>query len=298
MKKKFISITQPQIDRKDIDSILSAAKTGWGSRCYNKIDLFEKKFRKKFNFKFASATSSCTGALHIGLKALGINKNDEIIIPESTWISCANVVEHLGAKPVFADIKKDTWCIDPSDVEKKITKKTKAIMAVHLYGNVCDIEKLVKIKKKYKIFLIEDCAEAIGAKYKKKYVGSFGDFSAFSFHGTKLMTTGEGGMFVTQNSNLYNKYLKLHNLNVKPTNSKYFFYKKFSYKYRISNLQAALGVSQINKINKLINLKKKIFNQYKNHFKNLPIKMNTSDKNSTPVYWMTTIYIETKKQFC
>ena len=142
MKKK-IPITFPFIDDADVNAVNKAVRFGWGKRCYDEIFKLEDSFRNLFNFKYAFATSSCTGALHIGLKSIDLKKNDEVILPDCTWISCSNAIEYLGAKPIFADIKKDTWCIDPIDVEKKITKKTKAILCVHLYGNVCEMNKLL-----------------------------------------------------------------------------------------------------------------------------------------------------------
>ena len=146
MSKK-IPITIPFINNKDVKKVAQAVKNGWGENCFQNINSFESKFRDRYNFKYVSATSSCTGALHLALKSLSIKSGDEVLLPDSTWVSCANAVTYVGAKPIFCDIKKDTWCIDPKDIEKKITKKTKAIMAVHLYGNVCDIDALLKIKK-------------------------------------------------------------------------------------------------------------------------------------------------------
>ena len=209
---KKIPITIPYIDARDQKNVSNAVINGWGDKCFENIKNFELKFKKKYSLKYTSATSSCTGALHLALMALNIKKGDEIILPDTTWVSCANAIKYVGAKPVFVDIKEDTWCINPFEIEKKITKKTRAIMAVHLYGNVCDMESIIKIKKKYKLYLIEDCAESIGAKYKGRSVGSFGDVAVFSFHGTKTMTTGEGGMFACKNKRIWEKYQLLHNM--------------------------------------------------------------------------------------
>ena len=294
MSKK-IPITIPFINNKDVKKVAQAVKNGWGENCFQNINSFESKFRDRYNFKYVSATSSCTGALHLALKSLSIKSGDEVLLPDSTWVSCANAVTYVGAKPIFCDIKKDTWCIDPKDIEKKITKKTKAIMAVHLYGNVCDIDALLKIKKKYDLYLIEDCAEAIGAKYKNKYVGSFGDVSVFSFHGTKTITTGEGGMFVCKSKNIWKKYLLFHNMGKKPGESKYFFLEAIGLKYKMSNIQAALGESQLKKINFILSSKKKVFQKYKKYFNDDIFQLNISEKKSKPTYWMTTLNISHSK---
>ena len=265
MKKK-IPITFPFIDGADVNAVNKAVRFGWGKRCYDEIFKLEDSFRKLFNFKYAFATSSCTGALHIGLKSIDLKKNDEVILPDCTWISCSNAIEYLGAKPIFADIKKDTWCIDPIDVEKKITKKTKAILCVHLYGNVCEMNKLLKIKQKYNLKLIEDCAEALGAKYNNLPVGSFSDFAVFSFHGTKLVTGGEGGIFVTNTKEISNNFKKYHNMGTSAQETRYFFHNTIGFKYKISNIQAALINSQLKKVQKFIQKRKENFKYLHSRF--------------------------------
>jgi perosamine synthetase len=289
--KKLIPITAPNIDKEDYLSVYHACKNEWRDKCFDSIKRLEKNFSSKFGYKYSQATSSCTGALHLALLSLDIKKNDEVIVPDFTWISCSNVIEYVGAKPVFVDIDKKNWCIDVNEIEKKITKKTKAIICVHLYGNVCDMDKLLKIKKKYKIHLIEDCAEAIGAKYKNLPVGSFGDIATFSFHGTKLITGGEGGMFVTNDKKIHDKFLLYSGMGTDPKESKYFYHKVIGYKYKISNIQAALINSQLKKINRHIKIKKEIFNTYKKLLSEKYFSMNKSLENSSPVYWMPTLNI-------
>ena len=288
---KKIPITIPFIDYRDQEKVSRAVINGWGDKCFENIKNFESKFKKKYKLKYTSATSSCTGAIHLALMAFGIKEGDEVILPDITWVSCANAIKYVGAKPVFTDIKLDTWCIDPLDVEKKITKKTKAIMIVHLYGNVCDLSSILKLKKKYKLKLIEDCAESIGAKYKGKSIGTFGDASVFSFHGTKTITTGEGGMFACKSKKVWDKYQLIHNMGKSPKEPKYFFLETIGLKYKISNLQAALGESQLDKINYVIKMKTKIYKCYKKYFDNKIFKMNKSEKNSQPTYWMSTLNI-------
>ena len=290
-----IPITIPFIDSKDIKKVALAVKYGWGDNAFKNIKEFENKFKRNYKFNYVSAVSSCTGALHLSLKALNIKRGDEIILPDATWISCANAISYVGAKPVFADIKMDTYCIDPESVKKKITKKTKAIMAVHLYGNVCDLDQLIKISKKNNLYLIEDCAEAIGAKYKNKNVGSFGDVSVFSFHGTKTITTGEGGMFVCKKKKIFNNFQLYHNMGKNPKESKYFFLEVIGLKYKISNIQAALGVSQLDKIKHILKNKERVFNLYKKYFSSNNFRLNVSEHNSKSTYWMTTLTILQKQ---
>ena len=195
--------------------------------------------------------------------------------------------------PVFVDILEDSWCIDPDQIESAITKNTKAIIAVHLAGNLCEMKKLIKIGEKYNIPIVEDTAEAIGSKYYGKAAGSIGKFGTFSFHGTKTLTTGEGGMFVTNDLDLYEK---VHTLSShgRSRNQKQFWPDMIGFKYKMSNIQAAIGCAQIERIDELISKKRDIFNLYKKHLKELPVKFNKEDKFCTNGYWMPTIVFEEK----
>ena len=204
-----ILYTKPSITKLETRYASDAAANGWGAHCYDYINRFENVFRDHIAASHAIATSSCTGALHMGMAALGIGSGDEVIMADTNWIASAAPITHLGAKPIFVDIRPDSWCINPDLANAAITPRTKAILAVHLYGNLCDMEHLLAIGKKYRIAVIEDAAEAIGSEYFGKSAGSMGRFGAFSFHGTKTITTGEGGMFVTNDSALYERVLTL-----------------------------------------------------------------------------------------
>ena len=210
--------------------------------------------------------SSGTAALEIAVKSLGLNKNDEIIMPSFTIISNAIAIIKNFTKPVLIDSDLDTWNIDINKIEKKITKKTKAIMLPHIYGFPCDMDAILRICKKYKLYLIEDAAEMLGQKYKKKQCGSFGDISTFSFYANKHITTGEGGMVLTNNKSLYNKIKDLKNLNFGKINR--FNHTDISWNYRLTNMQAALGVSQLKRINQIIKKKRFIGNYYYKSFIN------------------------------
>ena len=295
-KNNFIPITTAYTDTNDAKCVKKSIIKEWGNNCNDSLNKFEKNFKNYFKINFCSATSSCTGALHLALKTLDIKKGDEVILPDITWISCAAAITYVGAKPIFADVKKDTWCLDPDSIKKKINKKTKAILAVHLYGNICDLDSIKIICKKNNIFLIEDCAEAIGGKYNNKYVGTFGDISVFSFHGTKMITTGEGGMICFKLPSLFNKYKKIHNMGIDNSKYQYFYSSIIGLKYKMNNFTAALGLSQLKKLRNNIKKKKQIFEIYKKYLDPRYIKMNTEERNSKSVYWMTTITINSKKR--
>ncbi len=287
-----IHYTKPSITDLEISYATDAATNGWGERCYEYITNFENKFCEHLNAKYAIATSSCTGAMHMGLAALGISAGDEIIIGDTNWIASAAAAVHLGAKPVFVDVLEDTWCINPAKIETAITKDTKAIIAVHLYGNLCDMKALLEIGQRYGIPVIEDAAEAIGSEWYGKRAGSMGTFGTFSFHGTKTLTTGEGGMFVTQDEMLYEKVLSLSNHGRARNQKKQFWADMAGFKYKISNIQAAIGCAQIERIDELITRKREVFNCYAEHFCDLPIKMNPEPPNTVNGYWMPTIVVD------
>ncbi|MGA2761066.1 MAG: aminotransferase class I/II-fold pyridoxal phosphate-dependent enzyme, partial [Candidatus Cybelea sp.] len=183
----------PSITDLEIRRVAEAAANGWGASGYEYIRRFEDEFRAYLGVDFAIATSSGTGALHLGMAGLGIGPGDEVVLADINWVASVAPIVNLGAEPVFVDILPDTWCLDPGKVEKAITKRTKAILAVHLYGNLCDMDALESISRKHGIPIVEDAAEAIGSTWKGAYAGSRGAFGAFSFHASKTMTTGEGG---------------------------------------------------------------------------------------------------------
>ena len=289
----MIPYTKAHVTLEDIKLISKASKDGWGKNHSKYINLFSQRFKKIHNIKFCIPTSSCTGALHIGLMSLGLNAGDEIILSDTNWIAPAAIIKVLNLKPVFADINMKTWCIDPNDVEKKITKKTKAIIITHLYGNLCDIPAFKKIYKKYKIPIFEDAAEALGSKFNNKLSGTFFHSGYFSFHGTKTITTGEGGAIITNNENFYKKALLISNQGRDLKNYSNFSPVEIGLKYKMSNLQGALGFSQLKRINKIIKKKIYIFKRYKKNLKEYKdiIQMNYADRFNQNSYWMPTIVL-------
>tara|TARA_B100000925_G_scaffold290747_1_gene276701 strand:- start:933 stop:2081 length:1149 start_codon:yes stop_codon:yes gene_type:complete len=293
-----IPLVKPSITKKEISYVNDAIKNGWGSKKNHYIEKFENSFTKKIGIKYGVSTSSCTGALHLGLAALGIKKGDEIIVPESTWIASVAPLVHLGAKPVFVDIMEDSWCIDPNLVENAITSKTKAIICVHLYGNLCELNQLKKISKKYNIPLIEDSAEAFGSYYSKKHVGTFGTFGVFSFHGSKTISTGEGGMLVTDDENIYNKVKILNDHGVNRELDQQYFPSQLGYKFKMTNTQAAMGLAQLERSDEILMKKIKIMDFYKDYFSaNKSISFNIEKRGNKNSYWMPTALFHNQKDF-
>lgn len=291
--KPRIYYTKPSITDLEVRYATDAATHGWGPRCYEYIDRMEELFRQHLGVKHAIATSSCTGALHMGMAALGIGAGDEVILADTNWIATAAPIVHLGAKPVFVDILSDSWCIDPSKAEAAITQKTKAIVAVHLYGNLCAMNELLAIGQKHGIPVIEDAAEAIGSAYHGKRAGSMGRFGSFSFHGTKTITTGEGGMFVTNDDQLFERVLTLSNHGRAKGQTKQFWPDMVGFKYKMSNIQAALGCAQVERIKELTQRKREIFMYYREHLAALPgVCMNSEPENTVNGAWMPTVVFE------
>jgi len=287
-----IYYTKPSISDIEIRYAADAAMNGWGEKCYEYIYRFEDLFKKHLGVKHAVATSSCTGAMHMGLAALGIKPGDEVLLADINWIASAAPITYLGAKPVFVDVLQSTWCIDPEKAEAAITPNTKAIIAVHLYGNLCDMDALHAIGERHGIPVIEDAAEAIGSIYHGKRAGSMGVFGTFSFHGTKTITTGEGGMFVTNDDAICKKVLTLSNHGRVYGQTRQFWPDMVGFKYKLSNLQAAIGCAQMERIDDLIASKRRIFAYYADHFRDLPLKMNPEPAGTVNGFWMPTIVVD------
>ncbi|MFA6243586.1 MAG: DegT/DnrJ/EryC1/StrS family aminotransferase [Candidatus Hydrogenedentales bacterium] len=287
-----IYYTKPSITELETRYATDAATHGWGERCYEYINRFEELFKAHLGVKHAIATSSCTGAMHMGLSALGIEPGDEVIIGDINWVASAAPITYLGATPVPVDVLPDTWCIDPAKAEAAITSRTKAIIAVHLYGNLCDMDRLLDIGRRHGIPIVEDAAEAIGSQWHNKRAGSMGTYGTFSFHGTKTITTGEGGMFVTQDDALYEKVLTLSNHGRAHGQARQFWPDMIGFKYKLSNVQAAIGCAQVERIEELVARKRMIFMYYAEHLRELPLQMNPEHPGTVNGYWMPTIVVD------
>jgi len=293
LKNNFIPVNRPKIFYQDKINVKKCLNTGWISSEGSFVKLFERDFSKYINRKYAVAVSSGTAALDIALKSLNFKKNDEVIIPAFSIISTALCVIKLGLKPVLVDCDLYSWNIKIDSLIKKITKKTKAIIITHLYGFPVDMNKILKLSKKKKIKIIEDSAELIGQKYYNKKCGSFGDISTFSFYANKHITTGEGGMILTDNYKLYNKSKSLRNLCFGNDKDR-FNHDDIGWNYRLTNLQAAIGCGQLKNITWIIKRKREIGKLYHSLLiNNDKIYIQDLDNNfSKNIFWVFGVVIK------
>lgn len=290
--RKTILTAGSSISNKEISYVLDAVKNGWNEHAFDYLHRFEKAFASYIGVKHALATSGGTGALWLGLATLGIGPGDEVIVPEITYFACSDVVMLLGAKPVFVDVLKDTWCMDPNALKKAITKKTKVIMPVHIYGNPAEMNEILAIAEQNNLKIVEDACPAIGAEYHKKRPGSFGQFGAFSFQGAKIMVTGVGGMLVSNDDELFEKavYLNDHG---EAKNFKKFWQTSVGYEFEMSNLQAALGLAQLERIDKFVAKKRQIFDWYYKRLQHIEgISLNSERPGTKSNRWMSSIILD------
>ena len=308
MKRKFIPFGKPFIGNDEMKFVTKVLKSKWiGSGPIT--EKFEKKFKNYKKSKYALSVNSCTAALHLSLIYCGIKYNDEVITTPMTFVSTINSIILSGAKPILADIDPITFNIDPKEIEKKITKKTKAILIVHLAGLPCDMKSILKIVKKYKLKLIEDCAHSIESKYENKHVGNFGDTGCFSFYTTKNLTTGEGGMIICNNNEIQKKIrvARLHGLSkdawkrylpesVKhQTKFEHYDVTEVGLKYNMIDINAAMGLIQLGQLESSWTKRKKIFELFKKKLSNVPIKtQNFSNKNIRHAYHLFLMVIDKK----
>jgi perosamine synthetase len=291
--KTRILYTKPSITDLEVRYAADAAASGWGERCYAYIGRFEAAFKTHIGTRHAIATSSCTGAMHMGLAALGVGAGDEVILADTNWIATAAPIVHLGARPVFVDVLPDTWCIDPVSAERAITPRTKAIVATHLYGNLCDMDRLLAVGEAHDLPVIEDAAEAIGSVDRGRRAGAMGRFGVFSFHGSKTVTTGEGGMFVTNDAALFERVLTLSNHGRARGETRQFWPEAIGYKYKMSNIQAAIGCAQMERIEELIARKRDILRYYRERIEAIPgAAMNPEPPGTANGAWMPTVMFE------
>jgi perosamine synthetase len=253
------------------------------------VSEFEQKFASYVGVSNATSVSNGTVALHLALVALGIGHGDEVIVPTLTYIASVNAIAYTGATPVFVDSLQSSWQLDPADVRKKITDKTKAVMAVHLYGQSCDMKQLRAICDEHELFLIEDCAEAIGSLYNGKHVGTFGDISTFSFFGNKTITTGEGGMVVTNSETLHDRALHFKGQGL--AKHRQYWHDVIGFNYRMTNICAAIGLAQLEQIDTFINRKIEIARIYENGFESTNLTFHKQVEQTRHAYWMCSILV-------
>lgn len=290
----MIPVNQPLIAKNASKYVLDCLETGWISSAGKYIQEFEEKFADFCACKYGVSCTNGTAAIHLALAALGITKGDEVIIPTLTMAATAFAVVYTGAQPVLVDCEKDTYNIDPKLIESKITAKTKAILPVHLYGHAADMDPILKLAKKYKLFVVEDAAEIHGGRYKNKMAGGLGDIGCFSFYGNKIVTTGEGGMIVTNDKKLYDKAKRLKDLSHSP--KKRFLHDQMGFNYRMTNLQAALGLAQLEEVKKYLKIKHWMAKKYYEGLKNIKGLILPIEKDyAFNVYWMYAVLVNEKE---
>lgn len=284
-----IPVYEPLLGDKEKEYVMECLDTNWISSNGKFVNKFEEEFAKYLGVSHATAVSNGTVAIHLALMALGIKAGDEVIVPSFTYVATANSIMYVGATPVFVDSKLDDWQVDPDDIEKKITEKTKAVIVVHLYGHPCNMKAIVDICKKHNLKLIEDCAEAIGSEFEGEKVGTFGDVACFSFFGNKTITTGEGGMVVSNDKSIIDKAAHLKDQGMSRTVR--YWHDIIGYNFRMTNIQAAIGLAQIGRIEDNIKKKIHIGELYRDNLLGLPLSTLEPVGNVRHTYWMCSILL-------
>jgi perosamine synthetase len=297
MKNSFIPVNTPLLGGNELKYVTDCVKTGWISSEGSYVSKFESAVAKRVNRNYGVAVSNGTAAIDIAISALNIVKGDEIILPTHTIISCVTHIVRSGIIPVLVDSDPVTWNMDVSQIENKITNKTKAIMAVHLYGLPVEMDKIMFLAKKYNLFVIEDAAEMLGQTYKGVPCGSFGDISTMSFYPNKQVTSGEGGMCLTNNLELSDRCRSLRNLCFQK--HKRFVHKELGWNYRMTNLQAAIGLAQVERLDFHVKRKREIGNKYLSLFRDLigvqlPLKSTPAAEN---IFWVFGLVLNSSVSF-
>jgi len=286
-----IPVAEPDIGEEELENVVEAVRSGWISGKGKFVEEFEKRFAEYCGVKYGVATNSGTTALHLALVALGIGPGDEVIVPDLTFAATINAVIYTGARPVLVDVHPNYWCIDPGKIKEAITPKTKAIILVHLYGHPCDMDPIIELAERYGLFVVEDAAEAHGAEYKGRKVGSFGHVSCFSFYGNKIITTGEGGMCLTNDEELAEKMKLLRGHGMKE--EKRYWHNVVGFSYYMTNLQAAIGVAQLKRIGSFIEKKRRIAKLYAEELSAVDgVTLHPEMPWAKCVYWLYSILVD------
>ncbi len=290
----YIPVASPDLKGNELNYLMDAFLSTWISSSGSYINKFEQDFSHFCECAYGVAVSNGTVAIHLALEALGIGKGDEVIVPDLTFAATANAVFHAKAKPVIVDVDEKSWTISISEIEKAITPKTKAIIPVHLYGQPCDMDEIMLLAQKHNLFVIEDCAEAHGAKYKGKMVGSFGHISCFSFFGNKIITTGEGGMCVTNDPILDAKMRMLRDHGM--SKEKKYWHEEIGFNYRMTNLQASIGCAQLERINEILETRKQLELRYRDALSDVKVvEFQTVFSDREKITWLVSALIPEKR---
>lgn len=294
----MIPVAGPWITEREINYVTDAVSNAWYGNANIYHERFEAAFAAYVGRRFAVTLPSCTSGLHLALASLGIGAGDEVVVPDLTWIATSAPISYVGATPVFADVDAKSWCVTADALEAVITPRTKAVIVVDLYGNMPDMAPILKLAADRQIAVIEDAAEAIGSQYDGRKAGSFGIASVFSFHGSKTLTTGEGGMLLTDDEALQQRCLFLRDHGRLP-GDRMFRNAEVAFKYKMSSMQAALGLAQIERIEELVIRKREIFEWYRRAFGSAcGITLNSETANVINTYWMVTALVEPRAKLC
>ncbi|MHB9073502.1 MAG: DegT/DnrJ/EryC1/StrS family aminotransferase [Desulfobaccales bacterium] len=290
----WLPVMEPTLFGNEMAYVQDCIKTNWISSQGRYVGKFEDAFAAYHGIDYALTTANGTTALHLALTALGVKAGDEVIVPDLTFAASANVVVHCGATPVFVDIDPSCWNIDPTKIEAAITPRTKAIMPVHLYGHPCDMDPILEIAQQHDLYVVEDCAEALGARYKGRLVGILGDVGCFSFFSNKVITTGEGGMVITRNPELKEKMLILRDHGM--SRERRYWHEVVGFNYRMTNLQAAIGLAQLEQIELFLKKRKDLAQAYSASLKDLPgITLPPAMPWAETVCWMYSVLINAEE---
>ncbi len=285
----MIPVYQPCFSGKEKEYVNDCLDSTWISSKGSYIGKFEEEFAKYIGGKYATTVSNGTVAIHLALEAIGIGPGDEVIVPTLTYVASVNTIIQTGAKPVFVDSLEKTWQVNPEDIRRKITAKTKAVMVVHLYGLPCDMDAITAICNEHDLLLIEDCAEAFGSKYKGQHVGTFGDIATFSFFGNKTITTGEGGMVVAKKAEVMERAFHLKNQGVSKTRE--YWHDTVAFNYRMTNICAAIGLAQLEQADSILNKKRSVAQWYAEGLNNLPLTIHFEQPDTVHSFWMCSIAV-------
>jgi perosamine synthetase len=294
MSSYKIPIYQPDLGGNVKKYVNECLDTSWISSRGRFVADFEGAFAERIGVEHAASVCNGTVALHLALLALGIGPGDEVIVPTLTYIASVNAIAYTGATPVFVDSLRSTWQMDPQDVERHITPRTRAIMAVHLYGQACDMDPLMRIARDHRLFMIEDCAEAFGTTYGSRHVGTFGDISTFSFFGNKTITTGEGGMVVSNDRTLIDRSRHLKGQGLAAHRE--YWHDVVGYNYRMTNVAAAIGLAQLERADEFIHKKRELAKTYGRLLEDLPVELHAEAERTVHSYWMVSLLVQKAEQ--
>lgn len=290
---KRIPSAGPSITDKEVELVTEAVRYGWYENRDMHMSQFIEEFSSYTGLKYCLPTAHCTDAIHLAVLALNIGPGDEVIMPDISWVASASPIHHVGATPVFVDVDRKDWCLDPESFERAITERTKAVVVVDVYGTMPRMDEIKKVARKHGITIIEDAAEAMGAEYKNRKAGTFGEIGVFSFNATKLMIAGQGGMLATNKKSIYARAKKLWHHGMVEYSKKAYWSEEVGFNYQWTNIQAALALAQLRRLDELVEQKRCAFNRYREGLKDMDgIQLNYEAENTRNTFWITSAIID------